>query len=208
MHGDYLDVKDGIGKVTGSAVNARAVPIITDGSVVGRFNKGQILQVLNQRDKWYRVTSPKNFKAWVKAEGFAESASEPATHNASDTPAVKRPTLKRPKDDNRWLFEQASNNFTLQLASFDDAAKIEQFVSQNKFINNPELHSFTSSAKDIVWTYFLYGSYTTLDQAKQAKQEIGQKTARIRTFKKIQQNRCIAWKTKFPSPKELNTFCG
>jgi len=148
VHQDYIIVSDDIGSIQGDAVNARSVPLITNGTVVGQLN-----------------------------------------------------------NNNDWLFSQAADSYTLQLASFDDQSKISEFASRKKFLNNPNLYSFTSTSQDIEWTYFLYGAYSSSESAKQARSEIKQKLAWVRSFGKLQQNRCVSWKKQIPTPKELNKYC-
>lgn len=234
IHGDFLKINSGYGLITGQAVNARSVPIITNGTVVGKLNKGERVAVLDKRKAWYRILAPNRFKAWVKTEDFNReeqplvssslnsseggwrstnnvsppaSVLSPADSAVSGAPISNKSNLNRSENDNEWLFSQAPDNYTLQLASFDDPAKIEAFVSRQKFINNPELHRFTANGKNIEWTYFLYGSYTNRAEAETSKLNIKQKLAWIRTFGRLQQNRCVAWKTQLPTPKELNRYC-
>ncbi|MEM7359024.1 MAG: SH3 domain-containing protein [Pseudomonadota bacterium] len=256
MHGDFLRVRGEQGTVTGQAVNARSVPIVTNGTVVGKLNKGETVTILDKRKEWYRIVSPVRFKAWVKTEDFhryddpmvlastddskwsnaqqRNSANQESTVTTDLTVSIDSPqaaentvaaepassssvgsissTIRngnRPINDNEWLFSQPADSYTLQLASFDDPQKIAEFVSRNKFVNNPDLHRFTAKGKgkDIEWTYFLYGSYEEKQMAENSKLEINQKLAWIRTFGRLQQNRCVAWKTQLPTPKELNKYC-
>lgn len=240
VHGDFLIVDDGFGTVTGKNVNARSVPIVTNGTVVGRLQKTEMVSVVENRDDWYRIIAPPRFKAWVKtselarqraiananqavqsnaeqqAEAQASSSApqaatavevEERSNQADQVSETSTGGMQRPINDNDWLFSQPTDSYTLQLASFDDADKIEEFESRAKFINNRELHRFTALGKGIVWTYYLYGSYPNREQADAAKTQINQKLAWIRRFGLIQQNRCVAWKTQLPTPKELNRYC-
>jgi hypothetical protein len=230
---DFLAVNGATGRVTGQAVNARSVPIITNGTVVGKLNKDETVQILDRRKNWYRVKAPARFTAWVKTSDFdreqppvvAQRESKARTENkqpgqweidrrpapvspvASTAPVTVSSSNGRPINDNEWLFGQPSGNYTLQLASFDDLNKVNEFESRAKFINNPELHRFTARGKAIEWTYFLYGSYPDRAAAEAAKEQINQKRAWVRTFGRLQQNRCVAWKTQLPTPSELNRYC-
>lgn len=221
VHQDFIRVTDDIGTIRGNAVNARSVPLITKGSIVGRLNDGEKLAVLDKRDKWFRAMSPNRFHAWVKTEDFqsdrqtAVAATESAAP-ADDSTASEEletelktdpQTVSDSLNNNDWLFSQSADSYTLQLASFNEPAKIAEFQARKKFVNNSNLHGFTSVSKGKEWTYFAYGSYSSSDEAKQAREEIGQKLAWIRSFSKLQQNRCIAWKKQIPAPKELNKYC-
>ncbi len=208
---NYLDVSNKIGTVKGNAVNARSVPLITNGTVVGRLNNGETLLVLDKKNSWYRVMSPSRFKAWVKTDEFKRSktpATKPATSQLEDDDKTQINAVKiRLVSDDQWLFSQPADGYTLQLASFDDPQKVAMFTSRKKFLDNPELHSFTSTSRDINWTYFLYGEFSSKESAIKTRTEIDQKKAWIRSFGKLQQNRCLAWKKQIPTPKELNKYC-
>ena len=65
--------------------------------------------------------------------------------------------------DQRFSPRQPADHYTLQLASFDDLTKVEEFVSRAKFRDNPDLHRFTAKGKNIEWTYFLSGSFVDPD---------------------------------------------
>jgi hypothetical protein len=230
IHRDYIVVSDDLGAVQGNAVNARSVPLITSGTIVGRLNDNDTLAVIDKKNAWYRVISPRHFKAWVKTDDLyrkytpdtqnAKPENQPADHRADTQQATAKITSQEPQtkpalaltsaplvNDNAWLFSQPADGYTLQLASFDDPAKIAEFRSRPKFIDNPFLHQFTSSSKNVEWTYFLYGEYGSSETAKQARMKIKQDLAWVRSFGKLQQNRCLAWKKQLPTPKELNKYC-
>ena len=213
VHNNYIVVADDIGTISGEAVNARSVPIIAKGSVVGRLNKDETLQVLDKRNDWYRVQSPDRFRGWVRtvelesAPALIPASSSGASSSGKDAPQQK--STANGLNDNEWLFSQPAENYTLQLASFDDPQKIAEFMSRKKFERNPNLHRFTAKGKDqdIEWTYFLYGSYQDADTARDTREKIGQKLAWIRSFGKLQENRCVAWKRQIPTSKNLNKYC-
>ena len=219
VHGDFIMVDGNVGIVTGTSVNARSVPIVINGTVVGTLNKGEQLSVEEDRDGWFRVLAPNRFQAWVKTSSLkrqtatnsvrapATKKSKPVATSTAKTPAratVSKARLSspRPINDNSWLFAQSPGAYKLQLASFDDAQKIAVFEPPAKFINNPALHRFTANGKDIEWTYYLYGSYASTELAQVAKIKINQKLAWVRSFRQLHQNRCVAWKTQRPTPKE------
>jgi len=220
VHENFIAVADDIGTVTGTGVNARSVPLITNGTVVGKLQKGEMVAVLDQRDKWFRVKSPKRFKAWVKTAEYErtdfespspdqETVKEETINKTVEEPQPASSTVQtdQPGDDNEWLFEQPSDHYTLQLASFDDQAKVTQFLLRKEFKNNSDLRRFTSNGKGIEWTYFLYGSYAGKSEAESSRDDIGQKRAWVRSFGKLQQNRCVAWKKQIPTPRSLNQYC-
>ena len=230
IHGDFLKVDGTRGIVTGDLVNARSVPIITRGTVVGQFNRAEQVKILGTSDDWYRVIGPLRFKAWMKIDrpigtykivkdspkpikksgGWTHSLTRrPVPQNATQSKIQKPMALSVSKsvNDNTWLFDQAANYYTLQVASFDEPTKVLEFAARSKLIENPDLHQFTANSKDRNWTYFLYGSFPQKKIAESTRQDIGQQFAWIRTFRQLQENRCLTWKTQSPPPSELNEFC-
>ena len=212
VHEDYIDVSDDIGLVKGNAVNARSVPLITNGTIVGQLNNDEAVVVLDKKEAWFRVMSPSRFKAWVKTDEFNRRSAPAPETIGTDQAAPKESIVKTPDtpstvSDNDWLFSQPADGYTLQLASFDDPQKVAEFKARKKFLDNPKLHSFTSESKDILWTYFLYGEFASSDAAKKTRVEIKQNRAWVRTFGKLQQNRCLSWKKQIPTPQQLNKYC-
>lgn len=222
VHRDFIDVSDDIGTISGNSVNARAVPLLTSGTIVGRLNNDEIVIVLDKKDSWYRVSSPSHFKAWVKTDEFDRNktlttiAQDPIANNTTiNQTKTNRGSQTRPKEavrentvnDNIWLFSQPADGYTLQLVSFDQAEKVAAFKARKKFRNNRDLHTFTSKSKGVQWTYFLYGAFESIEVAKQNRVKIGQDLAWVRSFGKLQQNRCLAWKKQIPTSRDLNKYC-
>lgn len=235
VHGNFINLdtngansNSGKGSVNASAVNARSVPIIALGTVVGQLNKGEHITVLEKSKGWYRIVAPTRFKAWVRAEDFEQRSpvvtqqstaieleAGPETKWLTKTPDSETTTQtanttsgSRQLNDNQWLYALPQEYYTLQLASFDNLQKVADFIARYKLENDTKLHRFTSKGKGIEWTYFLYGSYANKQQAELAKSKLGQKTSWIRAVSKLRQNRCLAWKKQLPPPPELNKYCG
>ena len=74
VHQDFITTQNSSGTITGNKVNARSVPLIKNGTIVGRLNKGEKVRVLDQQKKWFRVMSPASFHAWVKTEDLQPKA--------------------------------------------------------------------------------------------------------------------------------------
>ena len=91
VHSNFLKVNEDVGVVTATSVNARSVPLITQGSVVGRLDRGDTVTVLDKRGDWYRLHSPSRFKAWAKTEeleGYlaaVDQSEEPVVSNDSSS---------------------------------------------------------------------------------------------------------------------------
>lgn len=241
IHGDFLRVNNNRGVITGQTVNARSVPIITKGTIVGSFNQGETVRILTKRGEWYRVISPLRFKAWVKTDDLKQAKKIAVTSKKqaiikpsvtkkiqnpdveiktievdSKPPVVDIPIIAKPlssngegisSDDNVWLFSQAADSYTLQLASFDNIVKEQEFLTNTKRIKRSKLHKFIVEGDDVNWTYLLYGSYSTIKKAEKAKSKIKLKLAWPRTFGKIQQNRCLAWSKIKPITNEYREYC-
>jgi len=241
VHENFIKIDGDRGDITGSNVNARSVPLIASGTVVGQLNKGERVVVLDTQNEWYRVQSPTRFRGWSKtgdfnakpsvsvSTGSVEASSPQASittaietdsntgtiiesaSSATTKPAVTSTTKKFDVTDigdtNVWLFSQAPESYTLQLASFDDPAKSKEFESRKKFEDDPKLRRFISNNNGIEWIYYLYGSYSDRSVAESDRERIKQNRAWIRSFGRLQQNRCLAWKKQVPAPRELNTYC-
>ncbi len=205
------------GTITGSSVNARSVPLVTTGSVVGRLNKGERVEMLDERGDWYRVMSPKRFRGWVKTDDLRASLGKPIGTTEAYAREETKPenngqnaldAFAHKLDNNEWLFDQEKTHYALQLASFSNPESTRRFVESLPFKDSADLRLFTTrSSEGVIWTYILYGNYSDDNAAKNARLELKQKRAWVRRFGVLQQKRCIAWKKELPAPKELNQFC-
>lgn len=234
VHENFIDVNnkkaDKNGTITGSSVNARSVPLIASGTVIGQLDKDEKVDVIDKQNEWYRIQSPARFKGWAKTSEFDTKpvATQEPTLAGIDTSANESVQISVANDSktdkaepvknlspvtpsvtqtNEWLFSQPEDNYTLQLASFDDPAKSAEFETRKKFNNDPNLRRLSSSRNGVEWTYYLYGSYASLLEAEDERERIKQGKAWIRSFGRLQQNRCLAWKKQVPAPSELNTYC-
>ena len=222
VYSDYLKIESDTAIVLGNNVNARAVPIISRGTIVGKLNSGDKLTIIDQQNEWYRVTSPSSFTAWVKSEDYNRSTensddvnnladSSPSQQDSNtistDTAEKDDSIIIEDNSDNAWLFSQGKDSYTLQLASFDDEELVNEFLSNSKLRDDENLHRFTAASKEITWTYFLYGSYDSKSEAEEVQKSIEQNRAWVRRIGQLQENRCLSWKTKVPAPSELNQYC-
>lgn len=243
VHGDFIVTDGDLGTITGSNVNARAVPIIKNNTIMGQLQKGETMKIIDNHNDWYRVISPNRLVAWAKAAEFdaeppnSTSSLSPTATESTDTSANTTENVETPpvttesittvtenalepstteRDDNQkldsdhdaWLFSQPQNNYTLQLASFNSTDKMTEFLTNSRLINNSNLYSFTARGKqNNEWTYLILGSFPNKEAAQLEKKNIGQPQAWVRQFGRLQQNRCVAWKTQLPTPKNLNKYC-
>ena len=222
VYSDYLKIESDNAIVLGNNVNARAVPLISKGTIVGKLNSGDKLTIIDQQNEWYRVTSPSSFTAWVKREDYYRSTENSDDANnlagsstsqqnsntiSADTAEKDDSIIIEDNSDNAWLFSQGKDSYTLQLASFDDEQLVNEFLSNSKLRDDVNLHRFTAASKEITWTYFLYGSYDSKSEAEKVQKSIEQNRAWVRRIGQLQENRCLSWKTKVPAPSELNQYC-
>jgi SH3-like domain-containing protein len=234
IHQDFVSVVNGSsGIVTGSNVNIRAVPLLTNGSKMAQLNKGQKVEVLRKKDSWYNIIAPKGITIWAKTDAYQQAIAaskqskspSPQSEKNDESPAnalvssatrVDRSTPMKPSQENRnlgiesnddWLFSQPSEHFTLQLASFDDQQKVNSFLAKAQFSNNADLRAFSSQSNGVKWVYFLHGAYPDKASAQNQKDELGEKNAWIRSIGTLRQNRCLSWKRQLPPPKQLNRYC-
>ena len=216
VHSNFIRVSNNRGTITGSNVNARSVPLVTSGTVVGQLNKDEVVDVLDQQKDWYRVQSPSRFKGWAKtAELNNDSANTTPQAAASQNEALiaktqDSETAAQKKNDlgvNEWLFAQDVDSYTLQLASFNNPNETSAYETRHTFIDDPKLQRLSSISSGTQWTYFLYGSYDSKEKAEVAKIDLKQNRAWIRTFGRLQENRCLSWKQQIPAPSELNKYC-
>ncbi len=110
-------------------------------------------------------------------------------------------------NDNEWLFSLPAETYTLQLASFSDDDVFERYLTRNNLKSDDNMRQFISNRNNIEWKYILYGNYDSLAAANAIKSKKGFKKAWVRQVGKIRKNRCIAWKTTIPTPRELKTYC-
>lgn len=96
MHQDFIKVNGKLGTIIGSNVNTRSVPMITRGSIVGRLNKNEKVQVIEQKGEWVRILSPNRFKGWIKKYDhrfLLDASKEAETETALET-TIKADTRK------------------------------------------------------------------------------------------------------------------
>lgn len=214
VHSNFISVRGVSGKITGNKINARSEPNIVKGTIVGLLNKGETLSVVENKGKWYRVISPARFTAWVKSKDLkALNIKSPIAKNSANnsvrpkTTATNKPQTRNRPNHDEWLFNQPPKDYTLQLANFDSKDLANQFLKEKKLSTDPNLRVFTSNGNDLNWSYYLYGNYAKKSAAKKAKKKLNLSKAWVRSFGKLQQNRCVTWKTQLPTPKELQTYC-
>jgi septal ring-binding cell division protein DamX len=104
-------------------------------------------------------------------------------------------------DNDRWLFTQPQDFYTLQLISAPRRATVDALIRQRGLKNIRLLRTQVNGAR---WWYLLSGSYSTREQASAAAagSTVEQTNIWIRRFGTLQENRC-----KNFSATELSTFC-
>jgi len=214
VHTDFLSVSDDHASVLGNNVNARSIPMIVRGSIVGQLNKSDRVRILNLVGEWYRIVSPTRLTAWVRSSDYHKPAKDNGptsqqTPQSSKTPAKKTKSTQHAPSlgANDWLFSQPASNYTIQLASLDTPQKAASYLNQSKLKNDPRLHQLSATSNNINWTYFVYGSYSDREMAATIKNKLRDQRVWPRNLGKLQESRCVSWKKQIPAPKELNIYC-
>jgi len=88
--------------------------------------------------------------------------------------------------DERWILDQASNHFSLQLLGTYNKNSIQPFSKTHKLTNNTAVYQTLRNGK--AWYSLIYGSFDTKEAAQQAKKEIANKKVKpwLRRFDNIQ----------------------
>ncbi len=63
------------GTITEEAVRARGLPKTVSGTIIGFFQKGESVSILEKKGEWYRVLASSNFSAWVKRKDWLQGDS-------------------------------------------------------------------------------------------------------------------------------------
>jgi TPR repeat protein len=217
MHADFIDVTSNTnekrGRVSGSNVNARSVPIISSGTIVGRLNKGELVTVLERRGTWYRVIGPTRFTAWVKTADFRTQIStvKPKSERTQSDVATETKSIPnkkvQPSSDDEWLFKQKAKYFTLQLGSFTDQGQAQKFIQRINVSGDPLFHHLMFSLNGIQQTTFLYGSFRSRKAAEKNRSKINQPQAWIRTIGGLQDKQCGSWKGNSTHSDDFKRHC-
>ena len=123
VHQDFLELTDDIGTIKGTNVRARSVPIVADETFLDLFKLNETVSVLGKRKGWYRVTSPRRFKAWVKTSELSALESRngqvaKAKPQTQVNPQAKTPTAppsRKPATTSSSVSSGPINPFTPSL---------------------------------------------------------------------------------------------
>jgi septal ring-binding cell division protein DamX len=123
------------------------------------------------------------------------------TESAAPKQAISTASPTSVADNDRWLFTQPPDFYTLQLISAPRRATVDAFIRQKELEN---IRLLRTQVKGVRWWYLLSGSYPTLDQANDAAaaSTVEQTNIWIRRFGALQENRC-----KNLSTTGLSSFC-
>lgn len=183
---------------------------------MGLLPEGSILRVLARRDGWVRVMAPEWVTAWVNADALVRPASSTIIHTVwqqqaavlaagyesvpvpDPEPGAEPVRASSPRvgglagtgvdNDNAWLFENASGNYTLQLfsmQSLESARSLhESLDGQGQF--------FSTTIRGNRWYFVLLGKFASQAAARSVAQTLPRwaSGAEIRTLARLQTNRC------------------
>jgi len=157
VHSNFVAEKNNVGKITGSNVNARSEPKITDGSIIGRLNKGETLEVLQKSGLWYQLNSPSRFVAWVKTEDLGSPSNSSGstantTENSATTPTSESTATANSKTNSNTDSNANPNNKAEPAAASNNGQTLNDSDSNEWLFNqSPEgytLQLATFSEKD------------------------------------------------------------
>ncbi len=144
VYKDFVILNNDATKATikGNNVNARAVPLILRGSVIGQLFDGTQLRVLEQQEKWIRLQSPNNFSAWIENNEANISPSSIASSPAEDAQAESVAAITEITADNAET--PTLNNHKKDTAHEVDIAQINQ-IDASSSIQSEQVKYSTSS---------------------------------------------------------------
>ena len=125
----------------------------------------------------------------------------PTENQISNSPPVIDSNDNASNHERLWIFEQAAEQFTLQIGSYKTPNTSQAAPSELELTLDPLLKHRQSS--DDKWQYLLYGSYQTIELAEAAAKTLSLKGPWIRTFESLQKNRCKAVDASSAEP----TYC-
>ncbi len=124
----------------------------------------------------------------------SDSTSNDSNNSDNDVNPIPINNLSQHDD---WIFSQPPNNYTIQLASFNDPNARDLFLQRNSLQGNNQLKTIRSA--DNQWTYVLLGTYPNGNAASQEAVGISTNLEPwIRSFSSIQRNRCAQLKVATP----------
>jgi len=141
--------------VTGDNVNARAVPLVLRGSVVGQLFKGAELKVLETQDKWVRLQSQADFTAWVERTELDQALAAQSTETTSTVESTAIVTEEDPTQDDNVVDATA----TAQAEKAPISAEIQQTENSN------ENYAFKNARNDNDWLFGLPDNSFTIQLA-------------------------------------------
>jgi len=69
VHKDFIqEYKKGHGIITTPNVSVRANPSTQNSLAIGKLRRGEMVEIIDRQDVWYRLASPSRFEAWVNVK--------------------------------------------------------------------------------------------------------------------------------------------
>ena len=175
VHRDFVESNGDLATITGNNVNARAVPLVLRGSVIGQFFEGTQLPVLETQEKWIRLQSTADFTAWIERSELAQSliASTPSDQKnavaTSQPVVVEKPinvasaeknieSVKTDAESVGGIENVANNNVAKDVVKSE--AQYKETVT-----NSSEKYAFKNARNDNDWLFGLPNDSFTIQLA-------------------------------------------
>jgi septal ring-binding cell division protein DamX len=120
-------------------------------------------------------------KTRVEADASVKQAFSEET---AATTISKMPQLA---NDNKWLYAQPADHYTIQLISVNTKAQAASFVDKFKL---KEAGYFATRKNKVDWYYVIKGIYPTRSAAAEAVRKLPLESVQIRKFGRLQASRC------------------
>ena len=222
----FVSIENSTATLTGDKVRARTAPSINNSKVITELSINTQLEVLEETDKWVKLAL-NDYIAWtprvseaivianekliaattvVKPVNQAKEVKPNSSIKAPTKLAIQYSFLDRRSDD-EWLFSSDPEQFTVLLGNYDNSEDLTEFAQENQLLKHKLAHLLLAKRGNIEWKYVLYGNFNNTEDAIQSIKNNGFKFAFIAKLGNIQEQRCSAWKTTIPSPKNLDKYC-
>lgn len=190
---------------TGDKVRARQSPEISPDNIVREIRQGQTYELIQQNDKWVQIQLH-DLSGWISTE---------TANNADQRIERKQPLVtkkynyqfKNRRDDNDWLFNIATEHFSIIISSVDHDDQLLTTTNTLAPVILQQTKQLTSKRQGIEWRHLLYGNFTSKEAAITFAKDNQLDYLAIASINELQQQRCISWKRTIPIPAKLKSYC-
>jgi len=178
--------------------------------ILGLFAAGSVLRLIDQNDHGFHVIAPEEITGWISLEELKKATNvvsfnrvwreqsnslltgylEAELQELAVVPKLGDSQLSGTGvfNDNRWLFQETSKDFTLQLFSIRNHSSA---LSQLRSLNGRG-QLFSTNVKGQAWYFVLFGKFLTKKSAELAAKQLPNWASewRVRSVRRLQVSRC------------------